>query len=1242
LFLGSIEGGQFLLWKSRMMALNNPTSADKNSSSSSSTSKAMLSNPLALRRRKSKGTIAGFGQSSNEASDRQEEGSASSNTSTQGSVKKNKNQPQHRSSGSSTDVAVSKSNPSHSARVALMCCLNVVQMKARTQLSLCPPGNNRRALQAAMRTRQRRVTSTPRSPAKELIGAATDEVFYRLDKMLGTDSLPEIERKEEDYLMSTNTFDVESDEEASSGDEDDLADLDDILNWDRSTASAAAGISTEEKYSSLREPLFTSPGSDPPNKGQATSGTAGKLPFHRRKIRLFDQVSSKDRAKARTYLTAQLRKGKQRDGKMLIVHLKRMQQREKRILQVERGEIPDTASEDDVMDEDSVVDDSLSSFDGKMTSSISVALLLESLSMNPLESVEGMSKCYDGIVAAGVALLDAAVSHVQPSRSEIMAALAPLLITSLEQASGDVIVNLAKIRRMCGTARYHRRFVQRVAPCLVRPALGAMWCLKHQNDMEPILAAVELILDNADEVFSKGWYDRGQQVLADSARKETLNTAAAQLRNLSSDGDGGLGLSNSLALRRHNRKTGSSTQAKDVRRSEPLAEWEVIAVDRQIRISISNILSKDWSKVPEPKDSDAVSAKSRRSTGTSSHAGMRTSRGGESTKMAGPKSPLRQRPKQYSLSMYSTGPPPAPENMESFSALSIGGRSVSPDMSMSPTSTSSPSRTSSRKITAPNTPKSNYADTATKTPPRSPPGAPTIPPQPLSAMPRLDVLSPSQHHTTESPHGLKSPPNMMDRAPLSPSASVASADVVPHARYISSSSSVNSVGSANSQPAHYRMLTSTAAERKRTVAACRALRSQIQRFEEAFMQMHGRPPKGASERSPLATTYAQYREWKRAIRADAACRIQALFRGARTRWLLLRSSNPRLSRVIMNRAGRPGRTEPKAVGKPQTENVLKRLSIPMEVGTESDRGIGLSPILLSNSIPSSHPSNPHSIDVGVEVFLKPSPQGGSLAVAASPSPTWATLPPRITLRPGGSVDRDNFSSPIAPLQHSPPGGAPTADMIAEMDAMTLPELQARKRDLKQQLKQYDMDFARQYNRMPVKAEKEPIRHLYENYNTLKSEITKIEQDGTAQLRQTQPLRLQQPQIDNVARAQRSTSPPLFRSTSGSGPDSSDSDNAAEAAATMVRPKRKSAPPIAPPAEVAPSTPTGAPSQDMSALKVEKGKLHQMLRSYEKDFFKEHKRQVSSFADIKPVASQYRRYKEIKKAIAALQKGVGER
>ena len=58
--------------------------------------------------------------------------------------------------------------------------------------------------------------------------------------------------------------------------------------------------------------------------------------------------------------------------------------------------------------------------------------------------------------------------------------------------------------------------------------------------------------------------------------------------------------------------------------------------------------------------------------------------------------------------------------------------------------------------------------------------------------------------------------------------------------------------------------------------------------------------------------------------------------------------------------------------------------------------------------------------------------------------------------------------------------------------------------------------------------------------------------------------------------------------------------------------------------------------DLSNLKSEKQQLHQMLRAYEKEFFRDHQRQGSSYADIRPVAAQYRRYKEIKKNIMALQ------
>jgi hypothetical protein len=74
-----------------------------------------------------------------------------------------------------------------------------------------------------------------------------------------------------------------------------------------------------------------------------------------------------------------------------------------------------------------------------------------------------------------------------------------------------------------------------------------------------------------------------------------------------------------------------------------------------------------------------------------------------------------------------------------------------------------------------------------------------------------------------------------------------------------------------------------------------------------------------------------------------------------------------------------------------------------------------------------------------------------------------------------------------------------------------------------------------------------------------------------------------------------------------------------------------------------TNPTGAPSapaQDIATLKIERGRLHQMLRSFEEGFFKENQRQVQSFADIRPVASQYCLYKKIKRVIAALQRGEG--
>ena len=71
----------------------------------------------------------------------------------------------------------------------------------------------------------------------------------------------------------------------------------------------------------------------------------------------------------------------------------------------------------------------------------------------------------------------------------------------------------------------------------------------------------------------------------------------------------------------------------------------------------------------------------------------------------------------------------------------------------------------------------------------------------------------------------------------------------------------------------------TSDERKAALDNCRSLRLQISNFEANFTMEHGRIPTTSTDKAPLVDIYTQYREGKRCIRADAACRIQAACRG---------------------------------------------------------------------------------------------------------------------------------------------------------------------------------------------------------------------------------------------------------------------------------------------------------------------------------------------------------------------------
>ncbi|KAL7473710.1 hypothetical protein ACHAXS_014213 [Conticribra weissflogii] len=1073
------------------------------------------------------------------------------------------------SSSSVAPAAPSLPHPNHSATLALLCVQNALQMNTRTKFYLCPPGKARKALLA--RARQQ-------SQGKGGSGGHRPREFHRsrsAGSVSGETRWAEWhERAEDEFLKNPPPLGGRHPHDKSSSSLEDYSSGDDD---DYDISLEGAGISK----------LVVDRNANKPNNYAATSKNAK---------------------------------------------------------QKEQKEEP-----------------------------------LFSLAMNHLESLEGMAKCYDGIVSAGTALLDIAnednssststsvgaagestASTNKPSANtpstsaphnsnnpnnnqtskkkltthEIMSALTPLLITTLSQPTGEAILALSHLRSYCPTQRYRRRFVQRIAPFLVRPPDAAVWCLRHHSDMEPIMAAVEMILENAGDVFGPGWYDRGRAMLKDSRRGETFRKAASQLRRLAcpSPSDGLLGVLGSgavggglMTLRRSHsfgtlvRKEvgiGGSGSAGN----EGLAEWEIMAVDTHIRQSILDVFSRDWSRISSlnlsPKEGETpFGSRSRRGISAgkfgrgsadmphelgSPGQGIPNNAGNLSAAALAksPRSKIPLSPRGMPMPGAATSQTPSADALESTFGPSFSSQVIIDDGADNslPIAPLSPKRESiCTKLNTPKTPPSHHGQRADPDQPSIYPGMPS-------------ESSPS------SPYRGSNSDSRMGLAPLSPQSSVGNAS---HSSLGALSQRSGPSGSSVMRD-QYRALTSTAAERKRTVAACRALRAQIAQFEDAFIQMHGRAPKGAAERAPLASTYMQYREWKRAIRSDAACRIQALCRGACVRWALMRDGDPRiatissLQSVKLPSAYRRSRHPNKPIE--TGPGHLKDLSIPTDLGDQDVHRLGGdSPLARTRLETRTGQRGDDGVEVEM-VITHPNAATSSSNVLTSPPSHWVS---RQQHPHGGGSSTTSRS-----LSLKPRSGLPDVTM------MSLAELQQRKRELKQQLKLYDMNFHKQHGRMPEKREKEPIRHLYESYNAYKNQISIIEKGeaqpgpGTAAFRGEINVTVSNPITDNSADGAspthfigNSTSPSLGNFKKPSGLNEGEEDNFQQHNEINA---------------------SAASSQDLAALKAEKATLHQMLRSYEKDFFKQHKRQVSSFSDIRPVASQYRRYKEIKKAIASLQ------
>eukprot|EP00986_Skeletonema_menzelii_P004947 scaffold1737_cov131-Skeletonema_menzelii.AAC.1 len=1139
--------------------------------------------PIVRRRRNVKGLIAGESRSSATSAgsgDTKNARPEETNASKPSAAHHQKTPNNANSANLSADPPSINSlpHPCCSARLALSCVENALQMGVVTKFFLCPQGRARKSLLG-----QARLNKGHHSPA------------------------------EEQFIMNpASQHDV--DDGFSSGDDDD---------FDKSIQQDAQNPNNKNKAMHIinarnREPFFVPTGPDASSigmqGGKVPGAGGGKLPFNYKKIRYFDAVTANDRAVARNFLRQEINAANKSYSKALVNHLKNNEQNN-------NTHAPNDKNNDPIHEQKAALKNSLTRFPHELKPELSAALVIESLSINPHESIEGMAKCYDGIVSAGIALLDIAndtaidgtgtggSNKAKLTTAEIMTALTPLLVTTLEQPSGEVFIVLAKLRNYCGTRRYQRRFVQRIAPFLVRPPDAAIWCLRHQGDIEAIIAAIEMILDNAFDVFSSGWFERGRNILKDTHRAESLCTAASQLRRLNSPSPtGGLlvGLSTPGLHRRGGQASagfGSIGAKRDGVSSDSLEEWEVLAIDDHIRHSVMDLFSRDWSRIStlsnSMKEHDTPYGRRRGISASKSKEWQDATTAGSSSlsNFGLTKSPrtinnskLPLSPRNATLSGGQLSTPtaqlPSADALESTFGPSFSSQHVviensdpppPPSHFSPPPAPSSPTRESPSKLGTPKTPPSHFHEFRSTD---------------RLSMPNLQEQRSSSQSIATEPSSPGSRSREMGSVPLSPQSSLGA-----------SSAGVGGQRPASLTPSimkdQYRALTSTAAERKRTVAACRALRAQITQFEDAFIKNYGRAPKGFSERAPLASTYTQYREWKRAIRADAACRIQALFRGAKARLTLRHSHNEKIARFVSKRFKTPT-TSHGAQGR-KIDQSLNHLSIPLDIG-RSDTDSPLPRTRLETRTGQRG-------DDSVEVVMNSgaSNSTGGTSPTPSSSPNWRNRSQRRQQQSGGGTSRSSS------------GRRSSSSSLPDVTVMSLAELQQRKRELKQQLKQYDMNFHAQHGRMPEKREKEPIRHLYESYNTYKNQISTIEKGeaqpgpGTAAFRGA-----------DVSPSNSPSASPTFNSGSVTPPQG---DSHFKKATDLSEESSKSEDDV--------ESGTGSSSQDLASLKAEKATLHQMLRSYEKDFFKEHKRQVSSFADIRPVAGQYRRYKEIKKAIASL-------
>jgi len=160
--------------------------------------------------------------------------------------------------------------------------------------------------------------------------------------------------------------------------------------------------------------------------------------------------------------------------------------------------------------------------------------------------------------------------------------------------------------------------------------------------------------------------------------------------------------------------------------------------------------------------------------------------------------------------------------------------------------------------------------------------------------------------------------------------------------------------------------------------------------------------------------------------------------------------------------------------------------------------------------------------------------------------------------------------------------------IANLDKLSRVELATEKKRVKQELKQYDLDFRKQFSRLPSHTEKEPMRPLYVYYRRLKSTITQAEQ-------------LKHASRESMTAVQDDGETPRTRLHSGNNAQSVE-DHIAVLEARI------------------------------ETLQAEKSTVRKKLQAFQENFVRENNRKIRFHKDILPIEREYRAHKNLKEEI----------